>query len=100
MGLLRKILPLMLLAAAVGCSRSAEGTLSGQLVYPSPPGGPARGGPPRGPAPHGPPAVGRARRPSDPDAFGGGGGGEGGSQYLSCFLPFPRGRGGGKKSPR
>src|SRR3989304_3713408 len=37
MGLLRKILPLMLLAAAVGCSRSADGTLSVQLVYPSPP---------------------------------------------------------------
>src|SRR3990172_313046 len=37
MGLLRKILPLMLLAAAVGCSRSADGTLSVQLVSPPPP---------------------------------------------------------------
>lgn len=35
MRLVRKILPLVLLAAAVGCSRSAGGTLAVQLTYPS-----------------------------------------------------------------
>ena len=41
MVLFRKILPLMLLAAAAGCSRSADSTLSVQLVYPSPPAAPS-----------------------------------------------------------
>ena len=41
-GSLRTFLPIaviasILFAAAVGCSRSADGTLSVQLVYPSPP---------------------------------------------------------------